>query len=214
MTKYKWVEGEKFQFLTFLRHDPINRKNSYFRCDCGTVKSMDKYQVRRGVSSSCGCMKGKLFRDKCYLGYRHTRAYNSWKSVRSSKCKSAGSNNDVDPSWLGVGGFLKFLEDMGEPPSNDSWLARFNVSEPYSKTNCTWATPSETKQSVGMYKNNTSGVKGVSYNKGSKQWQGCVRSQGVRYRKVFPGTDEGLAAAEAWVRQLREQLHGKFCNHG
>jgi hypothetical protein len=214
MTKYKWVEGERFQLLTFLRHDPGDKRKAFFQCECGTVKSMEKYQVRHGTSLSCGCMKGELIRDKLSHGYRHRKVYKAWRSVCSGKCKNTGSIKDVDPSWIGEGGFFQFLEDMGNPPSADSWLARINVSEPYSKNNCTWATIHEPKHSVGMYKNNTSGVKGVSYNKGSKQWQGCIRSHGARYRKVFPGTDEGLAAAEAWVRQLREQLHGKFCNHG
>ena len=57
--------------------------------------------------------------------------------------------------------------------------------------------------------NNTSGVKGVQ--RSGNKWIGSVGFKGERHY-VGPFTD--IAEAEIAVRQLREQLHGDFTNHG
>ena len=56
---------------------------------------------------------------------------------------------------------------------------------------------------------NTSGVKGVQ--RSGNKWIGSVGFKGERHY-VGPFTD--IAEAEIAVRQLREQLHGDFTNHG
>ena len=56
---------------------------------------------------------------------------------------------------------------------------------------------------------NKSGVKGVR--RSGNKWIGSVGFKGERHY-VGPFTD--IAEAEIAVRQLREQLHGDFTNHG
>ena len=56
---------------------------------------------------------------------------------------------------------------------------------------------------------NTSGVKGVQ--RSGNKWIGSVGFKGERHY-VGPFTE--IAEAEIAVRQLREQLHGDFTNHG
>ena len=56
---------------------------------------------------------------------------------------------------------------------------------------------------------NTSGVKGVQ--RSGNKWIGSVSLKGERHY-VGPFTE--IAEAEIAVRQLREQLHGDFTNHG
>ena len=55
---------------------------------------------------------------------------------------------------------------------------------------------------------NTSGVRGVSWNKGRNAWVACVTSKGKGHYKYF-GPDE-LDAAAAWVKAKREELFGEF----
>jgi len=59
--------------------------------------------------------------------------------------------------------------------------------------------------------NNTSGYKGVSWNKARKKWITGIKLEGKRiHLGYFDNVEE---AAEA-VRKAREELHGDFANHG
>jgi hypothetical protein len=59
--------------------------------------------------------------------------------------------------------------------------------------------------------NNTSGYKGVSWNKACKKWLSQIKLEGKRiHLGYFDNVEE---AAEA-VRKAREELHGDFANHG
>ena len=58
---------------------------------------------------------------------------------------------------------------------------------------------------------NTTGVKGVYFNKRLGKFAVRVGLDGKRY---FGGHHEKLDEAKAAVRKLREKLHGEFANHG
>jgi hypothetical protein len=65
------------------------------------------------------------------------------------------------------------------------------------------ATPREQKMNTGLYKNSTSGVRGVSRHKG--KWRVQVGHNGKEY---FGGHFDNLIEAKAAYVALREQLHG------
>lgn len=62
-----------------------------------------------------------------------------------------------------------------------------------------------------MRRNNTSGVKGVSWNSRARKWhvQVCLN-----YKIHHGGLHSTLIEAEAAAMALRLQLHGEFANHG
>ena len=60
-------------------------------------------------------------------------------------------------------------------------------------------------------KDSKTGVKGVRGHVDSPNFQGQVRLEGKRY---YTDWYPSIAEAEIAVRQLREQLHGDFTNHG
>lgn len=73
------------------------------------------------------------------------------------------------------------------------------------------ATSVENQYNMSKAKNNTSGVKGVTWSKPHKRWRAQCRVNGKSYHLgLFRNTHE----AEQVVRQFREQHHGKFTNHG
>lgn len=60
-------------------------------------------------------------------------------------------------------------------------------------------------------RNNTSGVKGVTWNAKAGKWQAMLYTlEGNSYLGVF----NNLEDAESVVRQARKASHGDFCNHG
>jgi len=63
----------------------------------------------------------------------------------------------------------------------------------------------------GMRRTNSSGIKGVYWNKSQRKWRGqvCLNYK-VHHTKGF----EQIGEAAAAVRVLRDELHGEFANHG
>jgi len=60
-------------------------------------------------------------------------------------------------------------------------------------------------------KNNRSGVKGVHFNRKAGKWHGQVC---LNYRIHHVGLFDELEAAANAVRAKRDELHGRFANHG
>ena len=73
------------------------------------------------------------------------------------------------------------------------------------------ATNEENNRNKNAYTNNTSGFKGVYFYKHLGSWIGHVCVLDKRYSTASYKT--AIEAAKA-VAQLREDLHGKFANHG
>ena len=73
------------------------------------------------------------------------------------------------------------------------------------------ATKAENQRNAGMYAHNTSGFKGVVFNKRAKKWNAQIKIFGKnKYLGTFPNKE---IAAE-FVQLAREMVHGNFANHG
>lgn len=66
-------------------------------------------------------------------------------------------------------------------------------------------------QNKRMHRNNTSGVKGVSWHKRGKKWKAQIVCNGQNYNL---GLYDLIDEAEEVVSLAREMLHGSFANHG
>ena len=71
------------------------------------------------------------------------------------------------------------------------------------------ATHSQNMHNKGVYRNSSSGIKGVHPHKKSGGWQGVVKLNGKARTKLFRAKED----ATQWVRNLRQQLHGEFARH-
>jgi len=72
------------------------------------------------------------------------------------------------------------------------------------------ATIAENGWNAGISATNTSGYKGVSFNKTKRKWQVQVAKKGQRYHGGYHDTAE--EANEAAIA-LREKLHGEYVRH-
>lgn len=77
-------------------------------------------------------------------------------------------------------------------------------------SNLRLATRVENQRNAKMRCDNTSGAKGVSFDKRAGKWRVQVRLAGRNISTRFETKDEAIA----YARQSRELLHGEFTNHG
>ena len=69
----------------------------------------------------------------------------------------------------------------------------------------------ENQQNTGIQRDNTSGVKGVYLHKRTGKWTGQLRAFGKRFSIGYHIT---IGEAETAMRELRQEKHGMYANHG
>jgi hypothetical protein len=162
MTRLINITGKQFGYWRVLaihpervRHGRARRAVSVLwlcRCVCGSERVVFGTNLRRGLSTSCGCRSREKTRER---STRHghacrgkvTSVYTRWVGMLH-RCFNpndkyyrhyGGRGITVCERWLD---FVNFLADMGDPPAGLS-LERINNDGPYSPDNCKWATASE-----------------------------------------------------------------------
>lgn len=118
------------------------------RCECGTVRPVQRGSLLCGDSTSCGC-----YRKEFNTTHGHnrkgktTRTYWSWYHMKE-RCTNSNHQQYRDYGGRGIQvcdrwqDFENFLTDMGERPENTS-LDRIDGNGHYDPTNCRWATKIE-----------------------------------------------------------------------
>jgi len=73
------------------------------------------------------------------------------------------------------------------------------------------ATCSQNLQNAKLSKSNTTGIKGVVWEKDRKYWKAQIMVNG---KQIRIGKLESLELAELVVQELRSKFHGEYANHG
>jgi len=73
------------------------------------------------------------------------------------------------------------------------------------------ATPSENQRNKGISRNNTSGVKGVTWYKNCKLWRAQIRVNGKR---IHLGYFKSIDRASVIMEEARKVHHKEFANNG
>jgi len=131
------------------------------------------------------------------------RTYTSWYEMikrcynkKSSKYSRYGGRGiRVTPAWLKLS---TFVADLGERPIGRT-LGRVNNDGDYSRENCRWETSTQQANNKGVYRNNTSGIKGVAFLHEEKLWRAYGDRANARERLYF-GKDffEACCARKSW----------------
>lgn len=121
------------------------------RCDCeGYAQLYLGTNLRRGNTSSCGCLRREASRDR---GLRHglsgSHIYRAWLSMRARCSKQGGRAWDdygargirVCPEW--DGDLALFHAHIGDPPSPAHTVDRIDNAKGYEPGNVRWATKKE-----------------------------------------------------------------------
>ena len=123
------------------------------RCDCGTVRAVNRCDLRSGRSKSCGCIQaeqlGARNRTHATHGLTYTPTYRSLASAKN-RCTNPHSRDYKDYGDRGIAflfpsigeAVIQVIAAIGRRLPGTS-IDRINNDGPYALGNLRWATPSE-----------------------------------------------------------------------
>jgi len=146
---------KKYGRLTLIGESFIKGKNSYYkcRCECGVIKNIRFYDLKNGITKSCGC-----FNDEKLLkhGFAGTKFYQTWLGMchRCNNKKSISYRNygvrgiKVCKRWMNFENFKEdmyttYLKHVKKHGEKDTQIERENNNGNYCNENCSWKTRKE-----------------------------------------------------------------------
>lgn len=140
----------KEQRWSVLADDPADPRRVIARCACGTEKSVGRYQIKTGRSTSCGCRQRELAAARATThGMTNSPEFTSWLCMKA-RCTNPRNDNFARYGGRGIqvhAGWMESFEDfyahLGPKPSPSHTLDRIDVDGDYEPGNVRWATPSE-----------------------------------------------------------------------
>lgn len=142
--------GQKFYRLTVVQRMSDDKRGSskwLCRCDCGEEKIILGYSLKNGNTKSCGCLRregnNKKHGHSTTIG--SSKTYHSWQRI-VQRCMNPNVKNYKDYGGRGIKvckrwlKFENFLQDMGEPPTQNHSIDRIKNDLGYCKSNCKWST--------------------------------------------------------------------------
>ncbi len=177
------------------------RKYRYglYKCFCGNEFETHSYDINRGKTQSCGCLKvtHKL---------SNHRLYKTWRSmidrccnINNKRYKDYGSRGIVICNeWLSV---ENFINDMYPSYQDGLSIDRIDNNKGYSKDNCRWTTRKiQSRNTRVLISSNTSGYRGVHWRKSRKKWTAQIR---VDSKKIHLGSfDTAINGAVAYDKYI------------
>lgn len=179
-------------------------------CECGNKAVVAGGSLRSGNSSSCGCLQRELAAKRMTIhGQKGTRLFAIWTSMRQrcndpnykDYCRYGGRGILVCKEWQAFEPFYEWSLTNGydpHAPRGFCTIDRINNDGDYEPSNCRWVTQTAQMRNTGVYRNNTSGVKGVHWCRSKNRWIANIGGEG---RQIILGRytsfDDAVASRKA-----------------
>lgn len=173
-----------------------------YKCYCGNIFKVQTQSVKNGHTTSCGCFKKQVL-DNVRVSHNctHHVLFNIWTGMiqrcnnkNNTRYKDYGERGiKVCERWLDI---RNFIEDMYPTYKEGLTIDRIDNDGNYEPNNCRWATSEEQSINKRLYKNNTTGFRGVRFNAPNKKYRAYITINNKTIHLGYFNTD--IEAAKAY----------------
>ena len=213
MGKFIDLTGQKFERLLVIERSGTGSTGQAIwkcKCDCGKEVNVLSDNIKRGYTVSCGCYHAEKMIKHGHTKGKKTVEYIAWESMKR-RCSDenhpeyhhyGGKGITVCERW--IHSFENFLEDMGKKTSKNHSLDRIFGNGNYEPSNCRWATGSQQSINQKIRNTNTSGHKGISWEKRRGSWIAKIT---INYKSIHLGQFDNIEDAIEARRKAEIKYH-------
>ncbi|MDZ7658033.1 hypothetical protein [Fodinibius sp.] len=210
--RYKNIKGNKYGRLTameFVGKDRHSRAVWKCLCECGNHTEVAGTNLWNGYTKSCGCLFDEMNRGITVDEDGNTkRLYKIWASMKQ-RCLNpneksypyyGGRGIKVCDEWMDFEPFMNWAYKNGY--DDEKTIDRVDNDGNYEPSNCRWVGRSVQSLNSGSI-NNSSGIKGVTWDKGKEKWIARIYKDGeLAYYEKF----DDINKAEQSVKEERKKI--------